>query len=107
MTTLLQFLPGLFLETQKPGSRVGDCALSMSILNEDSYGVWDASFEIHGETVIWKAGIHPAVIFFNFHLPADHMTDIILPLLGAHGLLTGVKFDVPTRLHQKYQEARG
>ncbi|CAG5161497.1 uncharacterized protein ALTATR162_LOCUS6041 [Alternaria atra] len=76
------------------------------MFNIDCCGVWDASFEINGDKLIWKAGIHPAIIFFNFLLPADHMTDNILPLLEARLLLGGIPFQVAAALCEEYRDAR-
>jgi hypothetical protein len=78
----------------------------MSIVNKDFLGVWDASFKINGDKVVWMARIHPTIIFFNFLLPADHMTGNILPLLKARNLLGGIPFEVADGLYDKYEAAR-
>jgi hypothetical protein len=76
------------------------------MFNNDCGSVWDASFEINGDKFIWKGRNHPAIIFFNFLLPADHMTDIILPLLEARLLLGGIPFQVAAALCEEYRDAR-
>ncbi|KAG9193052.1 hypothetical protein G6011_03087 [Alternaria panax] len=78
----------------------------MSLFNNDCSGVWDGSFKIVDDRVIWTAEIHPAIIFFNFLLPADHMTDNILPLLQARNLLGGVPLQVAAALNEEYRDAR-
>ncbi|CAN9098246.1 unnamed protein product [Alternaria alternata] len=78
----------------------------MSIFNKECCGFWDGSFEIDSDKVIWNATMDPAIIFFNFLLPADHMTDNVLPLLQARNLLGGIPLQVASALNEEYKNAR-
>ncbi|KAL1798943.1 hypothetical protein ACET3X_002980 [Alternaria dauci] len=78
----------------------------MSLFNKDCSDLWDGSFEIIDDKVVWTASIHPATIFFNFLFPADHMTDNVLPLLLERNLLVGIPLQVAFALNEEYRDAR-
>jgi hypothetical protein len=103
---MISFIDILPLELENPQSRARDCVLSMSIFNKECCGFWDGSFEIDSDKVIWNATMDPAIIFFNFLLPAEHMTDNVLPLLQARNLLGGIPLQVASALNEEYKNAR-